>query len=324
MIHRIRIPLPDDFSGKAVNCFFLEGRPKTLIDAGVHNEAAKEALAVGLNLIGHGVEEIEQLVLTHAHIDHIGLANWIVRQSGCRVYGSADSLSAIRDFPRVWSERLQLYSRAAVAAGTPDDIREEFETSFRQRQRLGPPPLDLSGLAHLLAPGRALRAGDRSWKVHHFPGHAPDHLVLHDRKSEVAISGDLLLRGTPTLPMLEGRDAAGKRPQTMADLIESLRAFSRLEIRHAHVGHGPMVRAHRLLIAQRLADIRAALILHRRQLGREEQSLWETIAGLSEQASDGRRLHIELSRVVAHLDWLVDKGLVKRRVIDGRLMYRRP
>ena len=68
-----QIPIPVPYLG-SVNLWLLEGDPLTLVDAGPANSAALTALEKGLAEHGFALADIEQVLLTHHHLDHAGLA----------------------------------------------------------------------------------------------------------------------------------------------------------------------------------------------------------------------------------------------------------
>src|SRR5215217_2880202 len=88
----VAIPLPLADIG-SVNAWLLPGDPVTLIDAGPRDDGALAALEAGLRREGLRVEDIELLLATHHHLDHVGLAATIQRRSGASVAvlrGTAD------------------------------------------------------------------------------------------------------------------------------------------------------------------------------------------------------------------------------------------
>ncbi len=68
-IDAIPIPLPHVGS---VNAWLLRGDPVTLIDTGPRSDEALDALERGLRLRGMQVEDIELVIATHHHHDHVG------------------------------------------------------------------------------------------------------------------------------------------------------------------------------------------------------------------------------------------------------------
>ena len=84
MSHVEQIPIPVPYLG-SVNLWLLKGDPLTLVDAGPANPAALTALEKGLAEHGCVLADIEQLLLTHHHLDHAGLAETIRERSGATV-----------------------------------------------------------------------------------------------------------------------------------------------------------------------------------------------------------------------------------------------
>src|SRR6266542_1868750 len=80
----VDIPLPLAHVG-SVNTWLLRGDPLTLIDTGPRDDAALAALEDGLRRAGTRIEDIELVLATHHHLDHVGLAATIQRRSGAAV-----------------------------------------------------------------------------------------------------------------------------------------------------------------------------------------------------------------------------------------------
>ena len=80
----VAIPLPLAHVG-SVNAWLLLGDPITLIDTGPRDDGALAALEAGLRGQRLRVEDIELLLATHHHLDHVGLAATIQRRSGAAV-----------------------------------------------------------------------------------------------------------------------------------------------------------------------------------------------------------------------------------------------
>ena len=74
-IHCISLPTP--FPVGDVNVFIVESDRLTLIDAGVKTEDAWQYFVEGLEKIGYSPDDIEQVVLTHHHPDHVGMLDYL-------------------------------------------------------------------------------------------------------------------------------------------------------------------------------------------------------------------------------------------------------
>ena len=81
------IALPTPFQVGDVNTWLLRGDPLTLVDAGPRMESTEARLDAALADLGVRVEDLELIVLTHQHADHVGLAGRLARRSGASVAG---------------------------------------------------------------------------------------------------------------------------------------------------------------------------------------------------------------------------------------------
>src|SRR5688572_13127538 len=82
-IHRLAIPTP--FAVGRVNVYLIEDEPLTLVDAGPNSGTAFDELQRGIASLGHSLEDIGLVVLTHQHIDHLGLVSLVASRSGAEV-----------------------------------------------------------------------------------------------------------------------------------------------------------------------------------------------------------------------------------------------
>jgi glyoxylase-like metal-dependent hydrolase (beta-lactamase superfamily II) len=73
-IHRIPVPTP--FAVGRVNVYLIEDEPLTLVDAGPNSGTSFDELTTGLAAVGHSLEDIELVILTHQHIDHLAWSRW--------------------------------------------------------------------------------------------------------------------------------------------------------------------------------------------------------------------------------------------------------
>jgi glyoxylase-like metal-dependent hydrolase (beta-lactamase superfamily II) len=77
-VSRIEIPTP--FPVGSMNCYLIEGSPLTLIDTGPKTSESLATIQQALQNLSFDLSDIEQILITHSHIDHIGLAAQFVRE----------------------------------------------------------------------------------------------------------------------------------------------------------------------------------------------------------------------------------------------------
>ena len=96
--------------GTAVNWVLVrEGRDLTLIDAGYPGDV--EALLASIASIGHRPEDVRAVLVTHAHVDHVGSLNHLHEQFGTPALMHPDEV------PNATGER---HESATVGSGTDE------------------------------------------------------------------------------------------------------------------------------------------------------------------------------------------------------------
>ncbi|MDX6733137.1 MAG: hypothetical protein QOC54_3085, partial [Baekduia sp.] len=116
------LPVPTPFAVGRVNCYLIDDDPLTLVDAGPNSGTSLTELEKALAAHGRKVEDLERIVLTHQHIDHIGLAQILADRSGAEVC----SLEALAPWLATYGENMEADDRFAEAImarhGIPEDI----------------------------------------------------------------------------------------------------------------------------------------------------------------------------------------------------------
>ena len=77
--------IPTPFAVGGVNCYLLDDDPLTLIDTGPNSGKALDDIERQLDALGHAIEDLELIVITHQHIDHLGLVDIVAERSGAKV-----------------------------------------------------------------------------------------------------------------------------------------------------------------------------------------------------------------------------------------------
>lgn len=188
-----RIPLPLPFSLRWVNVYVLHGDNQwVLVDCGLGLPESSEALEAGLRTLGISFADLDALLLTHAHPDHIGIANEIALQMH---HGRIIMLDHdMQDMFRTWGNTAAIETIAAfqAAAGVSADDVEDGVREFQLLTYLIHLP-PASSIETLQANTTITLAG-RVWTVLWTPGHAYGHMSL--------ISEDVVIIGDHVLPTI--------------------------------------------------------------------------------------------------------------------------
>jgi glyoxylase-like metal-dependent hydrolase (beta-lactamase superfamily II) len=305
VIHRLPVPTP--FAVGRVNCYLVEDDPLTLVDTGPNSGTALTVLEAALREHGRRVEDLERIVLTHQHIDHIGLAQILADRSGAEVC----ALDALAPWLAAYGKAMNVDDDFAEAImrrhGIPDDVVYALRAVTAQVRAWGA----AVQVGTTLADGSTLGFAGRTWKVHHRPGHSPSDTVFHDEASGELVAGDHLIAHISSNPLiarpLDGGD--GTRPHSLVIYLRSLQATAEMDLQVVHPGHGDPIADHRTLIADRVRmhDRRAAKIA--RMLAEQPmtahdiaQAMWGNVAVT--------QAYLTLSEVLGHLDLLQERGEV--------------
>lgn len=319
-IHRMPIPTP--FAVGRVNTYLLEGDPLTLVDAGPNSGKALDELEQALAVHGKRIEDIELLVLTHQHIDHIGLAGVIARRSGAHV-AALDALAPALARYSDWAEQDDRFASNVMRRhGIPADVEDALRAvsaSFRAWGSSVQVDRPMSDGDTLEVPGRRLR-------VLHRPGHSPSDTVLYDEQRGVLLGGDHLLAHISSNPLisrpLDARDEQapvpaaadhGRRPQALLTYMESLRSTRAMALRTVLPGHGEPIEDHARLIddrfemhARRARKILRLLRAEPRSAHAIAHELWGNVAVT--------QAYLTLSEVLGHADLLLEDGAIGEQV----------
>lgn len=303
MIHRLPVPTP--FAVGRVNCYLVDDDPLTLVDTGPNSGTALTTLEAALRQHGRQVEDLERIVLTHQHIDHIGLAQILAERSGAEVC----ALDALAPWLASYGEAMDADDDFAEGVmlrhGIPQEIAYALRAVTGQFRAWGA----AVEVTTPLADGGELAFAARTWQVHHRPGHSPSDTVFHDAASRELIGGDHLIGHISSNPLvnrpLGGGD--GSRPRSLLIYLDSLRATAEMDVDVVHPGHGDPVTGHRELIAQRIRmhDRRAgkigAMVAEKPMTAYEiAQAMWGNVAVT--------QAYLTISEVLGHLDLLAERG----------------
>lgn len=322
-IHTLALPTP--FLVGRVNCYLLEGDPLTLIDTGPNSGKSLDELERALGAIGHTIEELELIVVTHQHMDHIGLLQILARRSGAEVAALHLLAPYLAKFSHSMAADDEFGHSVMRRHGVPAELIAALSAVGAAFRAFG----SSAEVTRPLDDGELLELRDRWLRVLHRPGHSPSDTVLWDEERGILLAGDHLLANISSNPLvsrpLEGSvdDLAGAprsdgppaRPRALIQYIESLRATRELPVRLVLPGHGPPIVDHAPLIDQRIGmhHRRARKVL---EIVQEEPLTAYEIALRMWGNVAVTQAYLTLSEVLGHLDLLIDGDEVVEQVDD--------
>jgi glyoxylase-like metal-dependent hydrolase (beta-lactamase superfamily II) len=304
-IHRLAIPTP--FAVGRVNVYLIEDEPLTLVDAGPNSGTSFDELQRGIAGLGHSLEEIGLIIVTHQHIDHQGLVAIVATHSGAEVAALDAAVPFLANFTEEAQADDDFARDIMLRNGIPEDVVAALQ-SVSQAFRAWGSKVEVT---RPLRDGEALELRDRTLHVHHRPGHSPTDTVFHDRERRLLIAGDHLLGHISSNPLItRPRDGSSGRPQALVQYLASLAQTREMDVELVLPGHGDPIEDHRALIDSRLelharrADkIHRLLVEQPRSAYEIAQALWGNIAVT--------QAYLTLSEVLGHVDLLLNDGRVQ-------------
>lgn len=199
----------------------------TLIDTAIGTNDAFVALDQGLETIGVEWKQIRQIVISHLHPDHIGLAPRLRELSKAPVLMNRHD-SILLDQITGGSAKSEELRSALLRGGVPLEFAEGVTAAYDKIARVFP----RFKPDQFLKDGDALQTDIGEWQVIITPGHSPGHLCLYNRDQGLLFSGDQVIEEiTPHIGWLPDRDS-------LAEFLQSMDRLSRLDVRLILPSHG--------------------------------------------------------------------------------------
>jgi glyoxylase-like metal-dependent hydrolase (beta-lactamase superfamily II) len=318
-IHRLAVPTP--FRVGRINAYLIEDSPLTLIDSGPNSAKALDELEQALATLGHSVEDIELLIVSHQHIDHFGLAGILARRSGAEVA----ALDALAPYLSHYGDQADADDSFAegmmLRHGIPPEVVAALRAVSAGFRAWG----SAVEVTRPLADGSELHLRDRTLKILHRPGHSPSDTVFHDQSRSILLAADHLIKHISSNPLLARPlgaepDYTGPRPQALLTYMASLEQTREMELSLVLPGHGPPIVDHVALIDERMRlhrrraeKIRRLIESQPRTAHEIAHELWGNVAVT--------QAYLTLSEVLGHVDLLLAGDSIAERESDGVVRF---
>ncbi len=317
-IYQLKVPIPDNPLGHLLAYLIRRPDGYLLVDCGWNAPEAFDALADQLGRLGADFGDIREVVITHFHPDHYGLAGRVKALSGAKLYlheREAELVRARYRAPEGFAAQLQAWLRQH---GMPEeDLGRLEESAMGGRAFLQPALPDIT-----LRGGEEIRAGERRFRVIFTPGHSPGHVCLYAEAERLLIAGDHVL---PTItPNVSLHPDGAENP--LGEYLQSLAAVAELDV-------GLVLPAHEYAFTDLRGRVREIMEHHeernRQILGalRDRARTAYEVAGLIpwnigpwETFSPWAR-RMALMETLAHLRYLESVGRVRSKAADGTVYW---
>lgn len=312
-LHAIELPTPFPVGPITVYVADAAGEPLTLIDTGPRTPQARAALEAGLAERGYTPADLARIVVTHAHVDHFGLAADLAGAGTGRVLSHPWNVPTLGDYDVDRTRRVDFYANVLRQAAVPAETLTVIGGVTRAMNRFAHPV----SVDTLLDEGDTLRLTGRDWQVLHTPGHAAGLICLYEPDSRTLLSSDHLLADVSSNPVVEPPPPGEhERPRSLALYQASLRRVAALDVARALPSHGPLIHDVAGLVERRLAfhERRMARVLATLQAG--ARTTWDVTHALFPDRSP-MDTFLAVSEIVGHLDVLEMEGRIAGEDVGG-------
>ncbi len=304
----VRMPLP--FALRWINLWLLEnGDGWTVVDTGVATDDSRRHWQTIFDSPRLGGKPVTNVIVTHMHPDHVGLASWIASQFACPLWMSRLEYITCRmllaDTGRPAPEDGVSFYRSA---GWDEAALSTYRGRFGSFGRLVAP---LPDSYRRLTAGDQLEIGGRRWQLLGGNGHSPEHLCLWCPELNLFISGDQILprisSNVSVFPTEPEADPLNDWLDSCARLKREIPAGALVLPAH----NEPFTGAH-----HRLQDL---IDGHEKAMDRVEQRLREgpclavdLFPALFPRNISGDLLGFATGEALAHLNCLIQRGRARR------------
>jgi glyoxylase-like metal-dependent hydrolase (beta-lactamase superfamily II) len=314
-IQRLAIPTP--FLVGRVNCYLIDDDPLTLVDTGPNSGKSLDMLEQALAEHGRKIEDLKLIVITHQHMDHLGLLEILARRSGADVAAFHALSRYLADFGASAAADDEFAQAIMLRHGVPPDLATVLAAVGAAFRAFG----SSGHVSCELRDGDELSLRDRRLEVFHRPGHSPSDTVFFDEARGIMLGGDHLLARISSNPLISRPlDGSEGRPSALIEYIESMRATGEQPVQLLLPGHGDPIVDHRALIDERLRmhQRRAAKVL--RMLDERPLTAYEIALNMWGNVAV-TQAYLTLSEVLGHLDLLARDACVAEREHDGVVSF---
>jgi glyoxylase-like metal-dependent hydrolase (beta-lactamase superfamily II) len=303
----IQVPLPLPFALRIVNCYLLRGSHGwTVVDSGLGTADDRDAWLAAFAENGIGPGDLEQIVLTHFHPDHYGLAGWLQQWNGADtpVYMApreAEQARIVWQRPEGSHEPMHdLFTNY----GAPPDLANAMVEQLRNlRRHTAPHPA-----VTLLEPGSEIRLGRRDCRVIHAPGHSDGQVVFYDPADRLMLSGDqVLIKITPNIGLWPESE-----PDPLGRYLGSLEYLATLDVRLALPGHGALINDWRGRLAELQHHHAERLNTMFSVVNAATDAYTVACAAFPFERLTHHEMRFAMAETIAHLEYMLHRGQLQK------------
>jgi glyoxylase-like metal-dependent hydrolase (beta-lactamase superfamily II) len=312
-LQQLKVPIPNNPVGYVLPYLFEVPGGLAIIDPGWDAPESIDSLRDQLAELGASFTDLRQIVVTHVHPDHYGMAGKLREASGASIAVHEKELDWIHNRPAVMAQ-----SRSWLALhGMPVEQVEELATRNFRRFLFDDAEPDRT-----MSDNESIRLGRFELQAVWTPGHAPGHVCFYIEDLEFLLSGDHVL---PTIsPNVSYR--AGMEGDPLGDYLQSLQRLRGFKVKRVWPAHeyafddlnqrlDELQEHHRLRIEEMLDAVEAGA-----------DSVYEVARRVKWAVGHFDKLNLwtqqaAMNETLAHLNHLVLEKRLEQHESEARIRY---
>ncbi len=308
----VMIPLPTPFPVGPINTFLFKNDPITLVDTGLNTDETYDELTRCMKEEGLQLSDIEIIIVTHGHRDHMGLLGRLLEETNAKAYGHplVNKLGHPQDEDPV--KRKQFFLDILSEFGVPDETIEQANSLYDRFRRFSEP----SDLDFFVEEG----SKTLDYDTYFVPGHSASDTLFVDEQRGFSIVGDHILTNTNPNPLLRRPEEGQTRAKSLLEYQASLHKSRALNLGVCLPGHGKLIHDP-VAVIDNLLDKharRAAMVM---KLVKDGRTTPYAISRKLFPDLPAPHLHLGLSISVGHLEVLEEEGELGSIHEDGILKF---
>ncbi|MEM8890350.1 MAG: MBL fold metallo-hydrolase [Bacteroidota bacterium] len=249
--HPIQIEVPLGIMFQSVNTYLMPGDALSLIDCGLYTEDNWHFLQAELKKHGYQISDIEQVIITHEHRDHIGMLPEIMANSGAQILAPKAIQGWFERPAEMDSKEVEFTRKLIGILGFPKEVLQKANKFFDAREIAR--PIEEFSRIQYYEEGEKLHLGNSDWEILNTPGHCPTQHIFLEEGAERVFGSDMLLPIAPMPIPVEGKN--DPELGALASLLNSYARVKAYDIQEVFPGHGPIFSGANGVIDRQLARI---------------------------------------------------------------------
>ena len=293
------LSIPYIFGVEQVNCFLFRGEKGfTVVDTGSYSEEGKQTWE---DLMSTGIT-IEKVVLTHFHIDHLGLARWFQEKHQIPIYISS---KGYREIQRRQDKEYTQFVVDMFKSHGCDEVSKLAATDYSHIYNFVPDGV--------FEENQQIQLGNQMYETLWTPGHSSDQFCFYQPEQQIMIVGDHILKRISPVVLIES--SIDVNP--LQDYFNSLEKVKGYSVQLTLPGHGPLMKG----LTNRIEEIFSGHSFRNDQtleiLKTGEKTAWQ----ISQQVYNRKQFFAPLMATITRCIYLESIGKIKSRTVERKIYY---